>query len=138
MRPAPTSLACPHETHHRRDADVETRSLSLDMAAPRSPKPKLERQRNRVKRASPGNPCPAPPPSAVRLSAPAPALADIKLPNFLMDNRGQVQIMDFGLAQVEGVSPRAVAGTPWTMSPAGLKHGDDGRAGDWWVPVAWG
>ncbi|EFJ44925.1 hypothetical protein VOLCADRAFT_106162 [Volvox carteri f. nagariensis] len=58
---------------------------------------------------------------------------DIKLPNFLMDNRGKVQIMDFGLAHVEGVTPRAVAGTPWTMSPAGLRHGDDGRAGDWWA-----
>ncbi|KXZ55313.1 hypothetical protein GPECTOR_3g447 [Gonium pectorale] len=57
---------------------------------------------------------------------------DIKLPNFLMDSRGRVQIMDFGLAQLEGVTPRAVAGTPWTMSPAGFKHGDDGRSGDWW------
>ncbi|GIL91044.1 hypothetical protein Vretimale_9479 [Volvox reticuliferus] len=58
---------------------------------------------------------------------------DVKMPNFLMDNRGKVQIMDFGLAHVEGVTPRSVAGTPWTMSPAGLKHGDDGRAGDWWA-----
>eukprot|EP00198_Chlamydomonas_reinhardtii_P000302 XP_001689637.1 predicted protein [Chlamydomonas reinhardtii] len=57
---------------------------------------------------------------------------DVKLPNFLMDARGKVQIMDFGLACVEGVTPRAIAGTPWTMSPAGFKHGDDGRAGDWW------
>lgn len=49
-----------------------------------------------------------------------------------MDHRGRVQLMDFGLAQLEGVSPRQVAGTPWTMSPAAFKQGDDGRAGDWW------
>ncbi|KAG2496217.1 hypothetical protein HYH03_005815 [Edaphochlamys debaryana] len=57
---------------------------------------------------------------------------DVKLPNFMMDQRGKVMLMDFGLAQVEGVTPRFVAGTPWTMSPAGLRQGDDGRAGDWW------
>jgi hypothetical protein len=43
--------------------------------------------------------------------------------------------MDFGLAALEGAHVKAVAGTPWTMSPAALSYGDDGRAGDWCGPA---
>ncbi len=53
--------------------------------------------------------------------------------NFMIDQEGAIRLADFGLSgPMDDPCPK-VAGTPWTMSPAGFLGIDDGAQGDWCV-----